>query len=154
MVVHFVNTYLHQTTMNLFWQILAALVAMVVPNIGGFLNGYFITRPNIDSWFQYLHQPPFNPPNWLFAPVWIVLYSAIGFASFLVWRTAHAPSTKVTRTAFWWSWSVYALHIAVNWLWTPVFFGWHKLMAVSRNFIIHHYYAILLYRVVALMVDI
>lgn len=121
-----------QTTnmMNLFWQIVFALVAMLVPNIGGFLNGYFITRPNIDTWFQYLRQPPYNPPNWLFAPVWLILYSAIGLASFLVWRSAHSPYTQVSRTAFWWAISVYVVHIIVNWLWTPVFFGWHQLLAV------------------------
>lgn len=133
--------------MHLFWQIVLALVAMVLPNIGGFLNGYFVTRPNIDPWFNSLNQPAFNPPNWLFAPAWIVLYSAIGLGSFLVWRSAHAPYTKVTRTAFWWAIAVYGLHIAINWLWTPVFFGWHKLLLVSagdaqclqRNTVAHIY---------------
>lgn len=125
------NIHQPQERMHLFGQILCAIVAMLVPNIGGFLNGYFITRPNIESWYQYLNQPPGSPPNWLFAPVWIIIYCAIGLASFFVWRSAHAPYTTVTRTAFWWTFLVYVLQILINWLWTPVFFKWHHLLAVS-----------------------
>lgn len=121
--------------LNLFWQIVVALAAMLLPNIGGFVNAY-VTQPNIDSWYKYLNRPPFSPPNWLFAPVWVILYCAIGLASFLVWRSAYVPQSKVSRRAFWWAISVYALQIVTNWVWTPVFFGSHELMAVSIGIII------------------
>lgn len=116
---------------SLFWQIVLAVVAMLVPNIGGFINGYLVTAPNIDSWYNFLNRPPFSPPNWLFTPVWIILYCAIGLGSFLVWRTSYLPLSKVSRTAFWWAIGVYAVQIAVNWVWVPVFFEVQDLLAVS-----------------------
>lgn len=121
---------------HIVWQILLAVVAMLIPNIGGFINGYVVTQPNIDTWYIYLNRPAFSPPTWLFGPVWIILYCFIGFASFLVWRSSYVPLSKVSRTAFWWAISVYILQTLFNWLWSPVFFAMRELMAVSKRTII------------------
>lgn len=70
-----------------------------------------------DTWYTALEKPPFNPPNWLFAPVWFTLYVLIGIAgarSYL--RDASSPST------FLWGGQM-----LLNWAWTPTWFTLHLL---------------------------
>lgn len=68
------------------------------------------------AWYQDLAKPTFNPPNWLFAPVWLVLYITIAISGALAWR-AGANRWVVG----WW-----ALQIALNAAWTALFFGLQK----------------------------
>jgi tryptophan-rich sensory protein len=79
---------------------------------GGIAIG-FVTAPG--EWYAGLAKPSFNPPNWVFAPVWTVLYVLIAGAG---WRTfeqqRHSRAMKV-----WWT------QFALNFLWSPVFFGAH-----------------------------
>ena len=70
-----------------------------------------------DAWFASLAKPPFNPPNWLFAPVWTVLYILVGAAGWLVWT--RAPAAAAMR--LWWA------QLVLNFLWSPVFFGLHRI---------------------------
>lgn len=63
-----------------------------------------------------ISAPPGTPPNWVFAPVWTVLYAMVGIAAWLVWRRpGHRPALRL------WGW-----HLLVNSLWTPAFFGLHS----------------------------
>merc|ERR1711981_1029731 len=71
-------------------DIIFAVVLTAIPFIGGFLGG-IVTGNNIESWYEHLNRPDWRPPNWLFAPVWCVLYAFMGFASFLVWRDLGYP---------------------------------------------------------------
>lgn len=81
------------------------LVAVVLSGAFG-----FFTAPG--EWYASLDKPPFNPPNWVFAPVWFVLYALIAVAGWLVWLKA-PRSTAL---------GVWAVQMAVNWIWSPVFF--------------------------------
>lgn len=69
-----------------------ALGSIILPNIGGWVNGYFYTRQieskdaKGQSWYDGLKKAPWNPPKWVFGPAWTVLYSGMGYASFLVWE--------------------------------------------------------------------
>jgi benzodiazapine receptor len=47
--------------------------------------GAAITANSVDSWYQALEKPPFNPPDWVFAPVWTALYILMGIAAWRVW---------------------------------------------------------------------
>ncbi len=65
------------------------------------------------EWYQSLAKPPFNPPNWIFGPVWTALYVLIGIAGARTWLAA--PSSA--RMQMWFG------QMALNFLWTPAFFG-------------------------------
>jgi tryptophan-rich sensory protein len=71
-----------------------------------------------DAWFAALAKPPWQPPNWLFGPVWTTLYLLMGIAAWRVWRRGPAPDCAVALR-WWW------VQLALNALWTPVFFGLH-----------------------------
>jgi tryptophan-rich sensory protein len=72
------------------------------------------------DWYERLRKPSWRPPNWLFAPVWTVLYLMIAFAGWLVWRSAGFGGASTAL-------ALYALQLLLNALWTPVFFGLHRL---------------------------
>lgn len=81
---------------------------------GGLLLGAFNTP---GEWYAALEKPPFNPPGWLFGPVWTTLYILIGIAGWRSWRTT--PSA--TPMWLWW------LQMALNFAWSPVFFTLHNI---------------------------
>ncbi len=64
------------------------------------------------DWYESLAKPAFNPPNWIFGPVWTVLYVLIAIAGWRVWRLRR---TGGAMTAWW-------VQLALNFLWSPVFF--------------------------------
>lgn len=70
-------------------------------------------------WFRKLDKPAFQPPNWVFGPVWTLLYGAIAYSGWRVWRTADSPQR--TRALGLW-----AAQLALNSGWTPLFFGARK----------------------------
>lgn len=71
-----------------------------------------------DAWFESLAKPTWNPPAWLFGPVWTTLYVMIGLSAWLVWREPGVgPSER--RVA----WATFALQAVLNLAWTPLFFG-------------------------------
>jgi tryptophan-rich sensory protein len=93
----------------------ATLAAFIVLVVGGGMAVGALTGP--DAWFAGLAKPSFNPPNWLFAPVWTVLYIMIGIAGWLVWTRARASAAMQV----WWG------QLVLNFLWSPVFFGLHRI---------------------------
>jgi len=65
------------------------------------------------EWYAALEKPPFNPPNWIFAPVWFTLYAMMAVAG---WRTFLADPNR-TRMRVWYG------QMLLNWAWSPVFFA-------------------------------
>lgn len=73
-----------------------------------------------DAWYAALQKPGFNPPNWVFAPVWTTLYAMIAVSGWLVWRArGFTADTAIPFLA-------YALQLVLNALWTVLFFGMHR----------------------------
>jgi tryptophan-rich sensory protein len=72
------------------------------------------------TWYEQLKKPSWRPPNWLFAPVWTLLYLMIAFAGWLVWHAAGFHGAGLAL-------SLYAIQLLLNAAWTPVFFGLHRL---------------------------
>ena len=71
---------------------------------------------SIDTWYRTLQKPFFNPPDWIFGPVWTVLYLMIAFAGWRAWRSRHVAGAR-TRMA------VYGAQLALNLAWSLIFFG-------------------------------
>lgn len=84
------------------------------------VSGNFFTEPNIPTWYAALAKPAFSPPNWLFAPVWTTLYVVMAIAAWRVWRITGLKSPEL---------GLWGAQLALNWLWTPLFFGAHLLLA-------------------------
>ena len=85
-------------------------------------SGGLITINEIPGWYATLQKPTFNPPNWLFGPVWTALYIMMGVAFYLVWRNPPSAGRKKALSAF-------LVQFALNCAWTPVFFAMHQLGA-------------------------
>jgi tryptophan-rich sensory protein len=95
----------------------ALTVAIVIPVVGGFLSGYFITKDKVkksNGWYDSLKKPAWNPPRWVFGPAWTLLYVLMGIASYLVWNQGGANQLALT---------IYGLQLLINFAWSPVFFG-------------------------------
>ncbi|MEO6850668.1 MAG: TspO/MBR family protein [Mucilaginibacter sp.] len=99
----------------------ALIVSILITLAIGFGASLF-TRPEIVGWFSKLNKPSFNPPNWLFAPVWTILYILIGVAAYLVWMKVKNTSTYKTATL------IYVIQLMLNFSWSIVFFGMHHIL--------------------------
>ncbi|CAL8090736.1 unnamed protein product [Orchesella dallaii] len=95
--------------------------AMVLPNIGGWA-GAFITKPKIPTWYEHLKKPEWRPPNWAFGPVWTSLYTSMGYASYLVYQSGGGFEGPARLPLM-----LFGSQLALNWAWTPIFFGAKKL---------------------------
>ena len=95
---------------------LKLVVSIVVCQLAGMIGGLF-TASSVDTWYATLTKPAFNPPNWLFSPVWITLYVLMAVALFLVWR--QGLQIEGVKSAL----IVFGLQLALNTLWSLLFFG-------------------------------
>lgn len=101
-------------------QKILKIVLLVVVCAGvGFLSG-MVTRESITTWYPTLVKPVFNPPNWIFAPVWTSLYIMMGIAAGLVWTSG--SDKKMVKKAL----GFFAIQLGLNALWSYLFFGLHN----------------------------
>jgi len=97
------------------------IVAIVVCELAGIIGSLF-TTPSIPGWYAGLVKPSFNPPAWVFAPVWTTLYAMMGLAAWLVYEKGlKRPEVKKAL-------AVFAVQLVLNTLWSIVFFGAHQLL--------------------------
>jgi len=92
------------------WIVCAGFLALVV---GGGLTIGAVTAPG--QWYAQLAKPSFNPPGWVFGPVWTVLYVLIAIAGWRTWERGAAAPMKL-----WWA------QLALNFAWSPAFFAAHR----------------------------
>ena len=81
--------------------------------------GTLATTPNIPTWYAGLNKPFFSPPNWLFGPVWTLLYICIGISLWLVWTC----ETKKSKSS---AYYLFGAQLILNAAWSLVFFGLHQ----------------------------
>lgn len=98
--------------------VLCALATILLGSTGG-----IVTASSIGGWYQTLEPPPGTPPNWVFGPVWTLLYAAMGTALALVWH--RVPKGAPKRHAL----ALFGVQFALNLAWSPVFFGLHRIDA-------------------------
>lgn len=95
---------------------LKLLIAIVVCEGAGILGSFF-TSPSIPTWYASLIKPPFNPPNWLFAPVWTLLFLMMAVSAFLIWNRGLQQGKIKAALA------VFGIQLLLNVLWSILFFG-------------------------------
>ena len=78
--------------------------------------GGWATAGSVTTWYPTLHKPSWNPPPWVFAPVWTVLYLMMGTAAWLVWRKLGWSRGAAPL-------GIFAVQLALNAAWSPLFFG-------------------------------
>lgn len=100
--------------MSKFTKILIMVVTCVAI---GYLSGE-VTRESVNTWYPTLNKPVFNPPNWLFAPVWTTLYIFMGIAAGLVWDKIDTQKETVKKGL-----TFFAIQLGLNALWSYLFFG-------------------------------
>lgn len=84
----------------------------------GLFSG-FSTVESINSWYRFINKPSWNPPNWIFGPVWTLLYILMGIAVALIWHTQH--QNKKTAITF------FVIQFALNIAWSFIFFNLHAI---------------------------
>jgi translocator protein len=100
-------------------NILKLIVAIAVPLSIGALGSYF-TIPEINDWYQTINKPAWNPPNWIFGPVWTSLYLLMGISLYLVWKSNTTDGTKTLAVSF------FIIQLGLNFFWTIIFFNLHQ----------------------------
>jgi benzodiazapine receptor len=98
------------------WKKLIA--AILICQLAGIIGSVF-TMPVIGTWYATLNKPFFTPPNWVFGPVWITLYTLIGASLYMIWEKGKGLIRKTAMNAF------YA-QLGLNTLWSFLFFGLHS----------------------------
>lgn len=92
------------------------LVAFIAISFAVAGLGSIATAENVDGWYATAEKAAWNPPNFLFGPVWTVLYTLMSVAAWLVWRERSRMNVRPALT-------MYIVQLALNAVWTPVFFG-------------------------------
>ncbi len=95
---------------------LKLIVAIVVSELAGIVGSPFMVS-STGSWYADIVKPFLNPPNWLFGPVWLMLYLLMGIAAFIIWRNGWEK--KEVRAAL----GIFFIQLVLNAAWSVIFFG-------------------------------
>ncbi len=85
----------------------------------GFISGY-ATSSSIGGWYSQLNKPFFNPPNWIFGPVWTVLYILMGISAGIIWSSAKKIIERKKELI------AFGIQLFFNFLWSILFFGYQN----------------------------
>ena len=112
-------------------QVIKCAVAILIPLIVGGISGFFTTQ-SVQGWYATVNKPWFNPPNWIFGPVWTTLYIMMGVAFFLIWKSEADIDLKKQAMLF------YFVQLALNFCWSLIFFyaqqpGWAFLEIIAMG---------------------
>lgn len=107
--------------MNNFLRLVAALLISLA---AGWIGSFFTTS-QILTWYAVLNKPFFNPPDYVFAPVWTTLYVLMGISLFLIWKNKNSKKEKAKSQGI----ELYFAQLLFNIFWSIVFFGLHSPLA-------------------------
>ncbi len=139
-------------------NIVKLIVSILICELAGVFGSLF-TAPAIKTWYVFLNKPSFNPPNYVFAPAWTLLFLLMGVSLYLVWAKNWHIEVKageekqktwnpISRKLFSGSWreenavAIFSLQLALNVLWSIIFFGL-KMPGVAFTEILMLWFAIL-----------
>jgi tryptophan-rich sensory protein len=101
-------------------NILKLALSVALPLAVGALGSCY-TIPEISGWYQTIQKPSWNPPNWIFGPVWTTLYVLMGIALYLVWKTPGNNNVKSIAVSF------FMIQLGLNFFWSVIFFNQHRI---------------------------
>ncbi|MFH1565412.1 MAG: TspO/MBR family protein [bacterium] len=104
-------------------------ISLALPQLAGAIGSLFTTSA-IPNWYANLNKPSFNPPNWIFGPVWITLYILMGISVYLVWQEVEKNKKSKNAVMLFW------IHLIFNASWSIIFFGLQNLALAFINIII------------------
>ena len=100
-------------------QWLKLIISIIICQVPGIIGSQFTVK-SIPTWYAALNKPAFNPPNWLFGPVWITLYILMGISLYLVWSKSNIADINNLLIIFF-------IQLFLNALWSVIFFGFKSL---------------------------
>ena len=100
--------------------IVPVIICLLIPLAVGAVSGFLTQREVNGTWFLLLRKPWFNPPAYLFAPVWTILYLLMGISLFYVWRAGFHYMRKQALLVF-------GIQLLLNFLWSVLFFSLHRI---------------------------
>jgi benzodiazapine receptor len=104
-------------------KIVQLIICLLIPLMVGGISGYITADETRDgTWYSSLNKPSFNPPNFVFAPVWTVLYLLMGVSLYMVWNNSTGNLRKKVITIF-------AIQLFFNFCWSILFFYFHLILA-------------------------
>lgn len=104
--------------MKLMSNTIKLFIAIIISELAGIIGSIF-TGSSIDGWYAEIIKPAFNPPAWVFGPVWITLYSLMGVSLWLIWKSDSTEKKKAI--------SLFIVQLVLNAIWSPIFFGSHSI---------------------------
>lgn len=92
-------------------------VALIICLMVGY-SASVVTRPSVETWYPTIIKPSFNPPNWIFMPVWTLLYILMAVAAGLVWDKIKEQNEEVKKAL-----GFFLIQLTLNAIWSYIFFG-------------------------------
>ncbi|XP_059834142.1 translocator protein-like isoform X2 [Hypanus sabinus] len=92
----------------------------VLPHTAAIIDRSY--QEEITGWYAGLKKPSWCPPNWVFGPMWVTLYTGMGYGSYLVWKELGGFTEEALIPL-----GLYGTQLAFNWAWSPIFFKKHKI---------------------------
>jgi len=91
------------------------VISIAIPLFIGFIGSFF-TSSSVDTWYKTLKKPDFNPPNWVFSPVWTLLFILIGLSFYIIWKNNFGGKKVLLLNIFF-------TQLFANLIWSLFFFG-------------------------------
>lgn len=126
------------------FNFLPLVICIAIPLLVGFVGSQF-TMDSVNNWYTTINKPSFNPPSWIFAPVWTTLYILMGIASYRVW------ARRKNSDGFAWAVVIYIVQLLFNLMWSFIFFNlqqigvalieivWLLLLIIANAFIFYRF---------------
>lgn len=120
---------------------LVGLVVFLFACLGAGGLGAIATTPEIDGWYRTIEKPAWNPPDYVFGPVWTTLFVMMAVAAWLIWQSAGWKAAALPMTLFGiqlalnvgWSWIFFGMH-APGWAFAEIIILWLAIAATTATF--------------------
>jgi translocator protein len=115
------RTLIKETSISILKKLIAIIICIAIPLAVGGISG-IAPSGSENQWYESLEKPAFNPPDWLFGPVWTILYILMGVSLFLIWKSPPSPTRNLALIVF-------GIQLVLNAAWSFIFFyfqqpGW------------------------------